>query len=106
MALVGSLVVTLSAQTTDFEGNLVKARQTLKATGDDVGKLMQTFGQLGQSVTQSGQQLTSGAQQIRAIGQQAQQTQQQMTLMGTAVGKMSASLGDLVKMSLGAGLAL
>ncbi len=61
MALIGSLVVTVTARTDDFENKLKTTRTTLKLTQDQAAEVAKGLGALGAALTQSGTQASTSA---------------------------------------------
>src|SRR5262245_30628379 len=51
MAIAGSLVVTVTARTQDFENGMRKTTQTLRLTEQEVKGLTSTFSQLGNTLS-------------------------------------------------------
>lgn len=54
MAIAGSLIVTVSARTQDFEAGMRKTTATLKFTEQQAAQVANAFGKLGDSLTQMG----------------------------------------------------
>ncbi len=102
MALVGSLVVTVSARTEDFEKGMQKTTTVLKLTQQQADEAAKGFGALSGIITQTAQRATTSASGFDTASRSLRQTKQASDDAGGGLEKLS---GFFVKAA-AAGVAL
>lgn len=80
MAIAGSLIVTVSARTSDFEAGMRKTTATLKFTEQQAAQVSQAFGKLGDSFTSVGSKASRASSAMQDL---------KGNLLGLAAGVLS-----------------